>query len=221
MTSAAPEQQIRHYLEQQGGQSEATVQHLLESFRIGEGDARGRAAITEALASVGVGLDRPLAGLAPHEPVTLWLAPARTDSPPPWATEAPAVLPPPWQTGESRGGASRSALIAVAILAAIGAAAAGISSGRGPGPIWIARALTGCRTGGASRRPASIQSPTAQIGAPAGAQPTAPTTRLSPKRRQRSSQVLRRHAAMSLPRSRRRFAASGPKASLASRRAAS
>jgi hypothetical protein len=133
MTSAAPEQQIRRYLEQQGGQSEATVEHLLESFGTGEGDARGRAAITDALASVGVRLDRPLAGLAPHEPVTLWLAPARTGSPPPWAREAPAVVPPPWQTGESRGGAPRSALIAVAVLAALGAAAGGYLIGQGSG----------------------------------------------------------------------------------------
>lgn len=133
MTSAAPEQQIRRYLEQHGSQSEATVEHLLESFGTGEGDARGRAAITDALASVGVRLDRPLAGLAPHEPVTLWLAPARTGSPPPWAREAPAVVPPPWQTGESRGGAPRSALIAVAVLAALGAAAGGYLIGQGSG----------------------------------------------------------------------------------------
>ena len=133
MTSAAPEQQIRRYLEQQGGQSEATVEHLLESFGTGEGDARGRAGITDALASVGVRLDRPLAGLAPHEPVTLSLAPARTGSPPPWAREAPAVVPPPWQTGESRGGAPQFALIAVAVLAALGAAAGGYLIGQGSG----------------------------------------------------------------------------------------
>jgi hypothetical protein len=133
MTSAAPEQQIRRYLEEQGGKSEATVEHLLVSFGFGEGDERDRVAIVDALTSVGVRVDRPLAGLRRHEPVTLSLVTPLAGSFPPWSEEAAGVLPPPDGTGDSRSGVRRVGLIAVVVLAAVGAAAGGYVIGKGSG----------------------------------------------------------------------------------------
>jgi hypothetical protein len=66
-----PEQVIRKYLDQNGGQTEARVEHLLESFGVDASDERGRERIAEALASAGVEVDRPLAGLAEGEPIRL------------------------------------------------------------------------------------------------------------------------------------------------------
>lgn len=133
MTSAAPEQQIRRYLEEQGGQSEATVEHLLISFGFGEGDERDRLAIVEALTSVGVRVDRPLVGLHGHEPVTLSLVTPLAGSLPPWSQAATKVLPPPEEAGGSRRGVRRFGLIAIVVLAAVGAAAGGYVIGERSG----------------------------------------------------------------------------------------
>lgn len=67
----SPEQVIRNYLDQNGGQTEAQVEHLLVSFRVDASDERGRERIAESLASAGVEVDRPLAGLAEDEPIRL------------------------------------------------------------------------------------------------------------------------------------------------------
>jgi hypothetical protein len=125
MTDAAPEQQIRRYLEEQGGKSEASVEHLLVSFGFGEGDERDRAAIVDALTSAGVRVDRPLGGLRRDEPVTLSLITPLAGPVPPWSEEATKVVPPGEGTHDSRRGVRRFALIALVVLAAGGAAAGG------------------------------------------------------------------------------------------------
>ena len=43
----APEQRIRDYLDDNGGETQATVQHLLSTFQVGEHDTEGRERIVE------------------------------------------------------------------------------------------------------------------------------------------------------------------------------
>src|SRR5437016_1470326 len=69
-----PEDTIRHYLEQQGGETDATVGHLLTTFRVDDGDSAGRRRIKAALAQTGVQVDRPIAFLAAGETIHLSLA---------------------------------------------------------------------------------------------------------------------------------------------------
>jgi hypothetical protein len=71
--TAPPEQVIRKYLDQ-NGRTEARVEHLLTSFGVDESDEKGRERIAESLASAGVEVDRPLAGLAEGEPIRLSVA---------------------------------------------------------------------------------------------------------------------------------------------------
>jgi hypothetical protein len=87
---------IRRYLDDQGGETQATVGDLLTTFHVEEADARRRDRIPEALREAGVEADRPLDGLSADEPILLFLADR--------ASEAPAE-PPPWtryvQEGEA------------------------------------------------------------------------------------------------------------------------
>jgi hypothetical protein len=69
--NAPPEQVIRNYLDQQDGETEARVEHLLTTFGVDASDEKGRERIAESLASTGVEVDRPLAGLAEGEPIRL------------------------------------------------------------------------------------------------------------------------------------------------------
>ena len=79
-----PEHVIRSYLDQNGGETEARVEHLLVSFGVDASDQKGRERIGEALAAAGVAVDRPLAGLVEGEPVRLSVvAPAKRRLPPP------------------------------------------------------------------------------------------------------------------------------------------
>jgi hypothetical protein len=81
--NAPPEQVIRKYLDENGGQTEARVQHLLTSFGVDASDEAGRERIAESLASAGVEVDRPLAGLDEDEPIRLSVAaPAKRKLPP-------------------------------------------------------------------------------------------------------------------------------------------
>lgn len=73
-TASSPEQTIRRYLDQHGGTTNATVDHLLKTFGVDEDDADGRGRITTALARAGVGIDRPLPFLAEDEGVRLFLS---------------------------------------------------------------------------------------------------------------------------------------------------
>jgi hypothetical protein len=72
----APEQTIRQFLDEHGGHTDASVGHLLTSFGIAEGDQAGRDRIRDALAGVGVGIDRPLTYLGSGEQVRLFVASA-------------------------------------------------------------------------------------------------------------------------------------------------
>jgi hypothetical protein len=69
--NAPPEQVIRRYLDQ-NGRTEARFEHLLTSFGVDASDEDGRERIAESLASAGVEVDRPLAGLAEGDPI--WLS---------------------------------------------------------------------------------------------------------------------------------------------------
>ena len=123
--SAAPELQIRRYLEQQGGNTEATLEQLLVTFGFNEGDERGRVVILEALSSAGVRVDRPLDGLDIRNPLALSLVAPVTAPPPPWLDLETAGPSPSQQArGNSRKGARVVAILAV-LLAAAGAAVAG------------------------------------------------------------------------------------------------
>jgi hypothetical protein len=89
--NAAAEQVIREHLEQ-NGETEARVRHLLTSFRVDASDEEGRARIAESLASAGVEVDRPLAGLGEDEPVRLSLAAVAERKLPPLLSEHPRPL---------------------------------------------------------------------------------------------------------------------------------
>ena len=69
-----PEQVIRKYLDERGGQSEARVEHLLTSFGVEAADEQGRERIGRSIASAGVEVDRPLAGLDGGDPIRLSVA---------------------------------------------------------------------------------------------------------------------------------------------------
>ena len=71
--NAPSEQVIRNYLDQQGGETEARVEHLLTSFGVDADDEKGRERIAESLALAGVSVDRPLAGLDEGEPIRLFV----------------------------------------------------------------------------------------------------------------------------------------------------
>ena len=131
MSDAAPEERIRRYLEEQGGKSEATVEHLLVSFGVGGGDHndRDRVAIVDSLASAGVRVDRSLTGLARSELVTLSLMRPLLGSVPPWSEQATRVVAPDDDSRNSRSGFRRLAWIAAVVLAALGAAAGGYVMG--------------------------------------------------------------------------------------------
>jgi hypothetical protein len=71
--NAPPEQVIRKYLDQNDGETEARVEHLLTSFGVDASDEKGRERIAESLASAGIEVDRPLAGLGESEPIRLFV----------------------------------------------------------------------------------------------------------------------------------------------------
>jgi hypothetical protein len=91
---------IRRYLDDQGGETEATVGDLLTTFHVEQADARRRDRIPEALREAGVEADRPLDGLSADEPILLFLADR--------ASEAPAE-PPPWTRYVQEGEAEEAA----------------------------------------------------------------------------------------------------------------
>lgn len=68
----SPEQVIRKYLDQHGGETHATVDHLLTTFGIDESDHAGRDRIKTALSNAGVGVDRPLPFLGGGEAIRLF-----------------------------------------------------------------------------------------------------------------------------------------------------
>jgi hypothetical protein len=82
-----PEQVIRKYLDRNGGHTDARVEHLLISFGVDASDEQGRERIAGLLASAGVELDRPLAGLAEGEPVRLSVVAAPKRRLPPLLSE--------------------------------------------------------------------------------------------------------------------------------------
>jgi hypothetical protein len=67
----SPESTIRGYLDDHGGETDATVDHLLLTFGISEGDLSGRDEIVGALSSAGVQIDPPLPFLSASEDVHL------------------------------------------------------------------------------------------------------------------------------------------------------
>ena len=69
-----PEQVIRKYLDEHGGQTEARFEHLLTSFGVEPADEQGRERIGRSLASAGIGVDRPLADLDGDDPIRLSVA---------------------------------------------------------------------------------------------------------------------------------------------------
>lgn len=70
--SDSPEQVIRRYLDQHGGETNATVGHLLSTFGIDEDDHSGRDRIKDALSRAGVGMDRPLPFLDKDQDIRLF-----------------------------------------------------------------------------------------------------------------------------------------------------
>jgi hypothetical protein len=69
-----PEGVIRTYLDEHGGEVDATVGHLLTTFGADAADASARTRIIQALASMNVLLDRPIAHLGAEEPIRLIVA---------------------------------------------------------------------------------------------------------------------------------------------------
>lgn len=67
----SPEQVIREYLDEHGGESTATVRHLLDTFGIDAGDHAGRDRIRTVLSQAGVEVDPPLGFLGVEEQVRL------------------------------------------------------------------------------------------------------------------------------------------------------
>lgn len=73
--SLSPEEQIRGYLQQQGGGTDATVGQLLTSFALDSDDVSGRQGIEARLGAAGMRLDRSIVGLSEDETVGVSLAP--------------------------------------------------------------------------------------------------------------------------------------------------
>jgi hypothetical protein len=132
--SATPEQVIRTYLDENGGQTEARVHHLLTSFHVAAGDEHGRRRITAALASAGVEVDRPLAGLSEDAGIRLFTPSARRRTLPPLLSQRPrpvqvllaGVVPALY--GALTGvvlGVSEPAYLVLSLLGILGAVAAG------------------------------------------------------------------------------------------------
>jgi uncharacterized protein DUF2510 len=97
----SPEQMIRRYLDEHGGDTDATVRHLLTTFGIDDADQDGRDRIRRALFAVGVGMDRQLPFLHPDERIHLSVAdrPSTHTAPTPLGTAATGDQA---QTGESQ-----------------------------------------------------------------------------------------------------------------------
>jgi uncharacterized protein DUF2510 len=97
----SPEQMIRRYLDEHGGETDATVRHLLTTFGIDDADQDGRDRIRRALFAVGVGMDRQLPFLHPDERIHLSVAdrPSTHTAPTPLGTAATGDQA---QTGESQ-----------------------------------------------------------------------------------------------------------------------
>lgn len=86
--STSPAQEIRTYLEQQGGQTEAAVHHLLTTFGVEDDDKGSRQRIAEALSSAGITTDRALPNLDPDAQIRLFVI-ERAEEPAgaaPWAS---------------------------------------------------------------------------------------------------------------------------------------
>jgi hypothetical protein len=129
--TASPEHQIRRYLEERGGRSEATVDHLLVSFGVDETDERGRIAIVEALRAVGVRVDRPLDGMHKRKSLTLSLSPSDSSSLPPWSKPETATRL--LSAERRRRGVWVIASLAAVVVAASAAAAGGYDFGKRSG----------------------------------------------------------------------------------------
>lgn len=82
--NASPADTIRRYLDDHGGQTEATVEHLLTTFGYESSDESARPQIVDALEAVGVRVEPSLEGLSDHDAVvvaTTDISGASDDSP--------------------------------------------------------------------------------------------------------------------------------------------
>jgi hypothetical protein len=158
--SARPEETIRRHLSEHGGQTEATVDHLLGTFDVSPDDTAGRALIAESLAQVGVTLSRPLAGLDKDEMVLLAASDrdGAVSKTAPWSrrdglgdTPLPATdgAGPAQQLAARRPRSTRrTAVVALVIVVlAAGAAVGGYLLGRGTGEDLDAARAVGARQG--------------------------------------------------------------------------
>ena len=71
--AGAPELIIRDHLFANGGETRATLRHVLDTFRVEEDDALGRERIRMQLASAGIESTPPLDQLSGDDPVRLIL----------------------------------------------------------------------------------------------------------------------------------------------------
>jgi len=69
----SPEDVIKSHLENNGGQENATLNHLLTTFGVEEHDREGRAEIERALSAEGIAVEPPLRDLGGDEPLRLSL----------------------------------------------------------------------------------------------------------------------------------------------------
>jgi hypothetical protein len=92
--SSSPEQTIRRYLDGHSGETDASLDQLLNSFGVEEADADGRGRITTALSGAGVGTDRGLPFLGADEMIHLFVAGSNGIDTAPPAEQVQAPPPP-------------------------------------------------------------------------------------------------------------------------------
>ena len=86
MTTAAPQERVRDYLDANGPRVVVPLDNLLTTWAVKTGSADELQDIVADLASVGVTVDKPLAHLLPKDPVELT---AQYDAPPTGPAEGP------------------------------------------------------------------------------------------------------------------------------------
>jgi hypothetical protein len=83
VTTTSPEQTIRAYLDEHGGETDASLDHLLTTFGIDESDQPGRDRIKAALSRADVEIDKPLPFLSADTQIHLFVADSDEVSLPP------------------------------------------------------------------------------------------------------------------------------------------
>ena len=122
---ADPEQIIRRYLDDHGGEVDATVHHLLVSFHVEPDDESGRALIRRRLSQAGITVEPPIAGLEPDQAIRLSVLPAAS------APARPGKLAARWRAYKprSRRGWAIAGLAVAGLAAAVTGAGLALSSG--------------------------------------------------------------------------------------------